>query len=430
MSEPATATQARDRVPRIPADRPLAIEVEGLEKAFRIPTQKVDSLKERMTHPFAAREYRELKALDGISFDIRQGEFFGIVGRNGSGKSTLMKLIASIYEADAGKIRVAGRLAPFIELGVGFNVELSARENVVLNGVMMGLTPSEARSRLDAVIEFAELEEFIDLKLKNYSSGMLVRLSFSLMLQADADILLIDEVLAVGDASFQQKCADAFRTMKGEGKTIILVTHEMAAVETYCDRAMLISEGKIEGLGDPAEVASKYLQLNFSDAAKESSGSPGSGSGQDAEGDIALLGAWVEDRDGKRTKNVEHGEPIRIFAEVEVKEEVLGLAIGFMLANSDGLGMFEFGGPVEEDDRGTLKAGQRVRIETEVENPLAAGRYFVHCGVHRQPVGGKNLALYVENAADFLVYGGSGLRGVLSLEHEVGFVVDGEERPE
>src|ERR1700760_949689 len=184
-------------------DAAPAIRVEDLHKAFRIPTQRVDSLKERAVHPFASREYRELRALDGISFEVRQGEFFGIVGRNGSGKSTLLKLLASIYRADAGKIRIAGRLAPFLELGVGFNHDLPARENVVLNGVMMGLTPKEMRSRLDAIIEFAELEDFVDLKLKNYSSGMLVRLAFSVMMEADADVLLIDEVLAVGDASFQ-----------------------------------------------------------------------------------------------------------------------------------------------------------------------------------------------------------------------------------
>ena len=181
-----------------------------------------------MVRPFAARDVRILRALDDISFDIHQGEFFGIVGRNGSGKSTLLKLLASIYRADAGTIRLAGRLAPFIELGVGFNPELTARENVVLNGVMMGLTPKETRDRLDSVIEFAELEEFADLKLKNYSSGMQVRLAFSVMLEADADVLLIDEVLAVGDAAFQQKCADAFHGMKAQGKTIVLVTHEMA----------------------------------------------------------------------------------------------------------------------------------------------------------------------------------------------------------
>src|SRR3954452_4044183 len=240
-----------------------AIEVQDLHKSFRIPTNRVDSLKERVVHPFAARGHRQLHALDGVSFEVRQGEFFGIVGRNGSGKSTLLKLLASIYRADAGTIRMAGRLAPFIELGVGFNHDLTARENVVLNGVMMGLTPGEMRRRLDAVIEFAELGEFADLKLKNYSSGMLVRLAFAVMMEADADILLIDEVLAVGDASFQQKCADAFRQMKAQGKTIVLVTHEMATVEAYCHRAMLISEGRVQHIGDPGAVGRDYLRLNF-----------------------------------------------------------------------------------------------------------------------------------------------------------------------
>ena len=237
---------------------PTAVQVEDLHKAFRVPTNRVDSLKERAVHPFAAREYRELQALRGVSFEIHQGEFFGIVGRNGSGKSTLLKLLASIYRADRGTIRMAGRLAPFIELGVGFNHELTARENVVLNGVMMGLPPNEMRSRFDAVMEFAELTEFADMKLKNYSSGMLVRLAFAVMMEADADVLLIDEVLAVGDASFQQKCADAFHEMKAAGKTIVLVTHDMATVETYCDRAMLIADGEIQQLQHACSLAVNY----------------------------------------------------------------------------------------------------------------------------------------------------------------------------
>src|SRR3954465_10767505 len=162
----------------------VAIAVEDLHKSFRIPTQRVDSLKERAVRPFAARDYRELRALDGVSFEIHQGEFFGIVGRNGSGKSTLLKLLASIYRADSGTIRMAGRLAPFIELGVGFNPELTARENIVLNGVMMGLGRREAQQRLDSVLDFAELREFTDLKLKNYSSGMMVRLAFAVMVEA------------------------------------------------------------------------------------------------------------------------------------------------------------------------------------------------------------------------------------------------------
>ena len=180
-----------------------------------------------------------------MSFDVRDGEFFGIVGQNGSGKSTLLKLMASIYRADAGRIRMAGRLAPFIELGVGFNQELTARENVVLNGVLMGLSKTEARRRFDAVLEFAELEDFAELKLKNYSSGMLVRLAFAVMVQADADIMLIDEVLAVGDVAFAHKCMEVFHARREAGKTVVLVSHDMGAVQSLCHRAMLMEHGRV-----------------------------------------------------------------------------------------------------------------------------------------------------------------------------------------
>ena len=195
-------------------EAPVAIEVRDLDKTFRIAEHRIDTFKERALHPFARGEYRELRPLRGISFDVRQGEFFGIAGVNGSGKSTLLKILASIYRADAGTIRMAGRHAPFIELGVGFKPEFTARENIVLNGVMMGLSRREAQRSVDAVLDFAELREFSEMKLKNYSSGMTVRLAFAVMIQADADILLIDEVLAVGDAAFAQKCADVFHGLK------------------------------------------------------------------------------------------------------------------------------------------------------------------------------------------------------------------------
>ena len=249
-------------VPESPR-RPLAIEVRDLHKAFRIPTQRMSTIKERVASGFRTHEYRILQALAGISFDVEAGEFFGIVGRNGSGKSTLLKLLASIYRADSGSIRIAGRLAPFIELGVGFNPELTARENVTLNGVLMGLSPREATRRFDEVLEFAELGEFADLKLKNYSSGMLVRLGFSLMVQVDADVLLIDEVLAVGDASFQLKCLDAFARLHEQGKTIVLVTHDTSVVQRHCDRALMIEHGEIEISGEPGDVSRRYLEVNF-----------------------------------------------------------------------------------------------------------------------------------------------------------------------
>src|SRR4051812_15178622 len=244
---------------------PVAIEVRGLEKSFRIPTHRIDTFKERALHPFSRNEYRELRAIRDMSFDIHRGEFFGVVGKNGSGKSTLLKVLASIYRADAGRVRIAGRVAPFIELGVGFNYELTARENVVLNGVMMGLPRREAQRRLDAVLDFAELRDFVDLKLKNYSSGMMVRLAFSVMIQADADVLLIDEVLAVGDAAFQEKCAEVFRGMRDSDRTVVLVTHDMSAIESYCDRAMLIHDGELQYLGDPGEVGRRYYRQNFPD---------------------------------------------------------------------------------------------------------------------------------------------------------------------
>jgi ABC-type polysaccharide/polyol phosphate transport system ATPase subunit len=387
---------------------PLAIQVEDLHKSFRIPTQRVDSLKERVVKPFAPREFRELHALDGISFEIRQGEFFGIVGRNGSGKSTLLKLLASIYRADAGTIRMAGRLAPFIELGVGFNVELTARENVVLNGVMMGLTPQETRNRLDAVIEFAELGEFVDLKLKNYSSGMLVRLAFSLMMEVDADILLIDEVLAVGDAAFQQKCADAFHEMKAAGKTIVLVTHEMTTVEQYCDRAMLIDGGTVQHLGDPAEVGRRYLRLNF-----ERGTQVGVHAEETEESAVRMLDACLRDESGERINSLEYGKDIRIHVELEAKRDLAGIDVGFILCNADGIGFSQFGSPVGDPSDRAVAAGDRITIDSELFNPLAAGRYFVHCGVNLSFEGGS--ALYVANAIDFVVFGGFTDRGMVTL---------------
>lgn len=421
----ATAkTPPSDPSPTAQAEKPLAIQVQDLRKSFRIPTHRIDSLKERVVRPFAAREYRELRALDGISFDIHQGEFFGIVGRNGSGKSTLLKLLASIYRADAGTIRMAGRLAPFIELGVGFNIELTARENVLLNGVMMGLTPKETRWRLDAVLDFAELHDFVDLKLKNYSSGMLVRLAFSTMMQADADILLIDEVLAVGDAAFQQRCADAFREMKSAGKTIVLVTHEMATVEEYCHRAMLIESGKIRQIGDPAGIGREYLRLNFQpepDAGHETVPAIAEGS--------RLLDAWIEDAAGERASGIEHGEQIRLRAEVELTRDALGVSAGFILANADGVSMFQFGTPIGgRDGSGRLEAGKRVKVSAKLENPLAPGHYYVHCSV-QQDHGRGDVDLFVHGAVDFVVFGGQRSGGVLSLAHEIEATVEDGSAP-
>ena len=245
------------------SDAPLAVSVDGASKTFRIPHQQFHTFKERALHPFRSRTYDAFNAMNDVSVGVRRGEFFGIVGRNGSGKSTLLKCIAGIYRLDQGSISVEGRLSPFIELGVGFNPDLAAEDNVVINAVMMGLSRAEARRRFADIIAFAELEEFVDLKLKNYSSGMGVRLGFAVATQVDAEVLLVDEVLAVGDASFQQKCFEVFHRLKDAGKTILFVTHDMGLVERFCDRAMLIERGNVLSIGHPHEIGLLYNQVNF-----------------------------------------------------------------------------------------------------------------------------------------------------------------------
>jgi ABC-2 type transport system ATP-binding protein len=397
----------------MPADAqpPVVIEARGLEKRFRIPQHRVDTFKERALHPLTRGEHRELHALRGVTFDVRRGEFFGIVGRNGSGKSTLLKIMASIYRADAGRVRMAGRLAPFIELGVGFNPELTSRENVVLNGVMMGLTRQEARRRLDAVLDFAELREFADLKLKNYSSGMMVRLAFAVMVEADADIMLVDEVLAVGDAAFAQKCMDVFREKRRAGRTIVLVTHDMATVQGMCDRAMLLHDGELRYLGDPEETALRYYRLNFAGPGADAAG----GSVPDV--NVRVVDAWLENPIGERVENVEQGEPIGLHVEFEARHELVAPVFGFYVLDADGDAVFGFNRTLEGDDP-RVAAGRRVRVTGTIENPLLPGRYAIRCMISRNRNEG-DLALHVLGLLEFFVYGTRPGTGSVSVDADV-----------
>lgn len=238
----------------------VAIKVDGVSKSFILPHEKSGSIKNALLSIFSKkRGYEVQHVLQDISFEIKKGEFFGIVGRNGSGKSTLLKLLAGIYTPDKGDIKINGSLTPFIELGVGFSPDLSGRENVFLNGALLGFSRQEMASMYDDIVDFAELERFMDQKLKNYSSGMLVRLAFSIAIRARSNILLLDEVLAVGDARFQQKCFDYFYNLKKSGQTIVFISHDMSAVEKFCNRAILIEKGHITSIGEPREIATAYL---------------------------------------------------------------------------------------------------------------------------------------------------------------------------
>lgn len=256
----------------ISKDGEIVLSAKNIFKDFYLPHEKSNSLKSKLIHLFQKKDkdIDTQHALRGVSFDIKKGEFFGILGRNGSGKSTLLKILAEIYQPTKGTVRREGKLVPFIELGVGFNPELTGRENVYLNGALLGFSKKEIDEKYNDIVAFAELEEFMDQKLKNYSSGMQVRLAFSVATRAEADILLVDEILAVGDADFQQKCYEYFMALKRSSTTVILVTHDMSAVREYCDRAILIEDGRIAHQGNVNKVTNFYLKL-FSKSDDETS---------------------------------------------------------------------------------------------------------------------------------------------------------------
>lgn len=244
----------------------IAISVKDLHKTFKLPHDQHSGIKQGLINVFRRNRkkgYETQHVLRGLDFEIEKGDFFGIVGRNGSGKSTLLKTLAGIYSPDKGAVQVNGSLVPFIELGVGFNPELTGRENVFLNGALLGFSRDEMDAMYDNIVEFAELERFMDQKLKNYSSGMQVRLAFSIAIRADGDILLLDEVLAVGDEAFQRKCNNYFKTLKKNGKTVILVTHAMDSVRKYCNKAMMIRDGEMVVYGSPEDVANEYSVENL-----------------------------------------------------------------------------------------------------------------------------------------------------------------------
>lgn len=237
----------------------IAVKVDHVSKYFKLPTEASQSLRTTLVNRFKGiKGYTEQHVLKDISFEVEKGDFYGIVGRNGSGKSTLLKIISEIYVPEKGKVTIDGKLVSFIELGVGFNPELTGRENVYMNGAMLGFSTEEVDAMYDDIVDFAELHDFMNQKLKNYSSGMQVRLAFSVAIKAQGDILILDEVLAVGDEAFQRKCNDYFMERKQSGKTTILVTHDMSAVKKYCNKAVLIEHGLVKVVGDPDEVANQY----------------------------------------------------------------------------------------------------------------------------------------------------------------------------
>jgi len=400
--------------------RPPAVVVDGVSKTFELPHERMHTLKERALHPLRRTEVDALQALRDVSFAVERGEFFGIVGRNGSGKSTLLKCLAGIYSADRGDIYIDGRLSAFIELGVGFSMDMPARDNVTINATMLGLSPREARRRFDAIVDFAELAEFVDLKLKNYSSGMLVRLAFAVMIQVDADILLIDEVLAVGDAAFQQKCFDEFVRIREAGKTILLVTHDMAAVHRFCDRAMLLERGRIVATDEPDVIGNRYLEINFSETARDDAAHERTPASTErmGDGDAEILEAWFENEAGERVTVLPAGGRCVFTARVRFLAEVDDPLFGVVLQNDRRDTILAASTLWSNPTPGRFSPGQLVDYRVSFENLLVPGRYHATPAVARQG-GGIAWIDRRERFVALLVSGPSRTDAVVDLPYEV-----------
>lgn len=349
------------------ATREPAVIVKDLHKTFKLPHEKHSGIKQAALGIFKGnRGYETQKVLNDVSFEIKKGEFFGIVGRNGSGKSTLLKLLAGIYTPEKGQVHVEGSLMPFIELGVGFNPELTGRENVYMNGALLGFGREQMDAMYDDIVGFAELEKFMDQKLKNYSSGMQVRLAFSIAIKSEADILLIDEVLAVGDAAFQKKCFDYFMKLKRDKRTVILVTHDMSAVRQYCDRAIMIDKGKIVHTGKVEQVAQAYQRLFNDEIANKHEQTP-------------------EDEKRWGTRKVLAKKPIvtvtpekiKIECTYEAKSDVDSTVFGFNVYNSRGMNILEGNTIREKVKTRAMKQGEKMHIVWEFPNMLASDTFTV-----------------------------------------------------
>lgn len=356
----------------------VALRVSHVSKDFFLPHEKQNSVKSVVVNILKKRdkEADTQHALKDISFEIKKGEFFGILGRNGSGKSTLLKILAEIYQPTTGIVETHGKLVPFIELGVGFNPELTGRENVYLNGALLGFSKSEIDARYDAIVQFAELEEFMDQKLKNYSSGMQVRLAFSLATRSEADVLLIDEVLAVGDADFQRKCYEYFKSLKKQKKTVVFVSHDMSAVREFCDRAVLIDNSEIIAEGEADVIAGRYSRLfieeDYNDEDDQQTDNRW-GDGRIKFTTVKLLSPRnLTDKDG----------PLKFSAEFIAKKDIETIVTGSSITNSAGQ---EVCGTNTEHQRvkiENLKKGAKAIIYWEYPNIFTDGSYAINVTLH------------------------------------------------
>jgi len=389
----------------------IAIKVNSVSKTFKLPKEKHSSLKSAFINVFrSGKGYDLQRALDDVSFEIKKGEFFGIVGKNGSGKSTLLKLLAGIYTPTAGTVDVNGKLTPFIELGVGFNAELTGRENVYLNGALLGFSRKEMQAMYKDIVEFAELKRFMDQKLKNYSSGMQVRLAFSIAIRAQSDVLLIDEVLAVGDAAFQTKCFNYFYELKRKGTTVVFVSHDRASLEQFCERGILINEGKEVISGSIKQVLQSYSSIVLNELDKDTTKNKHD---NNASSYVSIKSVnSFSDKDEEKNK-FNFGETIRIRYEVAVHKKITKPILGVTVwqKNND-KAIFATNTLIEGVNMADYHPGDSITFETTLPNNLNDSEYIVEPAVANESA----TVFYdqLPNAMSFFIDGSANQHAILS----------------
>ena len=363
----------------------IAVRVEHLNKSFKLPHERRNSVKSLFINIFRGfRLYEQQHVLKNISFEVKEGEFFAILGRNGSGKSTLLKLLAGIYTPDKGTVQINGKLTPFIELGVGFNPELTGRENVYLNGALLGFNRKEVDSMYKDIVNFAELERFMDQKLKNYSSGMQVRLAFSIAIRAKSNILLLDEVLAVGDLDFQKKCYDYFVNIKKRKQTVVLVTHDMSIVRRFCDRCILIHDGELISEGKPEKIAEKYENINLRAAEKrlDESNQNSENRLRDGRGGAKIIATETFDPLTKKLQNTfSPREKIGVRLKFAIETEIENPTLGFIFQDEKDSTVFATNNHIQNVKVENVKPGQEIVLETVVDNVFTDGSYTITAAI-------------------------------------------------
>jgi ABC-2 type transport system ATP-binding protein len=352
-----------------------AINISNVSKSFKLPLERNNTIKSIFVNPFRKRGHKNQEVLKNISLEVKKGEFFGIVGRNGSGKSTLLKMIAGVYSPTSGGITVKGKLVPFIELGVGFNEELTGRENIYLNGALLGFSRKEMDSKYEEIVEFSELRQFMDQKLKNYSSGMQVRLAFAVAVQADSEILLLDEVLAVGDVSFQQKCFDYFKKIKGN-KTVILISHDLGSVERFCDRVVILEKGHLIDEGNASDMVFNYGLLMSNPNLKLDSISKEDGSVRLGNGEARIIKTELNED----IKTLKQYENFSVCIKYETKSKIYDPAFLVTIFDKENVKLISVNTKQDKFHIENIDKNGKIIVDFP-DNQLAPGTYKINVGI-------------------------------------------------